>query len=139
MVGLRKTIKKLPKVKDVRLKFCKLDNRQKEAVARFIENNLSKKDGAADHKFDPDSPEEKRSGVRVLLSSFVVNVHTHASSTLESQEFEGQLTDLSEGGCCIRVAQDVKLTKNSKAIISLEFILDGLKAEVEILGLQYDD
>ena len=139
MVGLIKAIKKQPQVKEVRLKFCKLSSREQKAIEDFISKNISADKGTADQQFNPGSPEEKRQGVRVVLSDYEVRVHVDASPTLEAQDFKGELADLSVGGCCIRVAQDVKLTKNSKANISLEFILPKFKTEVEILGLQYDD
>ncbi|MFK7823281.1 MAG: PilZ domain-containing protein [Oligoflexales bacterium] len=139
MVGLRKNTKKQENIKDVRLRFCNLKAREKKAITEFIAINISKDAGTADKKFDPNSPKEKRRDIRVVLSRFEVSVHADAGPTLEAQDFKGQLTDLSTGGCCIRVAQDVKLTKNSKAKISLEFILPGFSPDVEILGLRYDD
>ncbi|NRA46332.1 MAG: PilZ domain-containing protein [Oligoflexales bacterium] len=126
-------------MKEVRLRFCKLLAREQEAIDAFIAKNISADKTAVDQQFNPQSPNEKRAGVRVFLNNFQVKVNIAASPTIKAQSFDSELADLSGGGCCIRVAQDVKLTKNSKASISLDFILPGLTTEVEILGLQYDD
>lgn len=139
IVAIRDNSKNSSLTKLVRLRFCQLQVEQELAIRDFIVKYTDAQKAIADKHFEPGSPDEKRKNIRVFFNNQSIEVQVQIPADNDSQKFEGELTDLSLGGCCIRVAESVKLTKQSTAKIFIDAIIPGLSAQAEILGLQYDD
>ena len=76
-----------------------------------------------------------RQDVRIRIQHEVVPVQTQRTRSVGPRRFEAGGVDLSSGGICLAIDDDIKLSKGVQATVVLDFVEEGFTLSGSLLGL----
>ena len=120
--------------KMVAVQFDPLKDADETALQAFITRELTKKSIEYDK---PDTDEKKKRGTfRVKFNEMKIKAITEATQKVPQQQIEVLLQDLSIGGCCIGIPQNVPVPKGGTIYLTFHFCQPAVSASGKILGLK---
>jgi hypothetical protein len=122
--------------KKIAVKFESLSVADEANLRAFIQRELVQRNVAIDAA---DTAEKMRREVfRVVFNQMKIKIVTEATAKVPQSQLEVSLEDLSEGGCCIGVAQNQPIVKGVTIYLTLHFCQPSLSVRGTVLGLRRD-
>ena len=127
---------KKTRIKEIRVQFTSLTKEQETAIKEYM---APYKDELFSDDIDQKIPADKRDSLRISPENLSVKLTVVDTSGVENHVSDVKVIDLSNGGICLSVPEDLIIKRNSQLNIHVE--LNNVKCLLtgSILGLQYED